>query len=65
MSNVEIFDTTFAMTILVVLALVVPTALLVANWFLHPGKIKGTSIKGSPTNAVSRMFPVLRVNDIP
>ena len=47
MSNVEIFDTTFAMTILVVLALVVPTALLVANWFLHPGKIKGTSIKGT------------------
>ena len=47
MTNVEIFDTTFAMTILVVLALVVPTALLVANWFLHPGKIKGTSIKGT------------------
>ena len=35
MTNVEIFDTTFAMTILVV------------NWFLHPGKIKGTSIKGT------------------
>ena len=47
MTNVEIFDTTFAMTILVVLALVVPAALLVANWFLHPGKIKGTSIKGT------------------
>ena len=47
MTNVEIFDTTFAITILVVLALVVPTALLVANWFLHPGKIKGTSIKGT------------------
>ena len=31
MTNVEIFDTTFAITILVVLALVVPTALLVAN----------------------------------
>ena len=43
MTNVEIFDTTFAITILVVLALVVPTALLVSNWFLHPGKIKGTS----------------------
>ena len=47
MSNVEIFDTTFAMTILVIMALCIPAALLVANWFLHPGKIKHTIIKGS------------------
>ena len=47
MSNVEIFDTTFAMTILVILALCIPTVLLLANWFLHPGKIKNVLIKGS------------------
>ena len=47
MSNVEVFDTTFAMTILAIMALCIPTALLVANWFLHPGKIKGTNIKGT------------------
>ena len=47
MSNVEIFDTTFAMTILVIMALCIPTILLIANWFLHPGKIKHTIIKGS------------------
>ena len=47
MSNVEIFDTTFAMTILVIMALCIPAALLVANWFLHPGKLKHTIIKGS------------------
>lgn len=47
MTDVEIFDTTFAMTILVILAIVIPTALLVANWILHPGKIKDTSIKGT------------------
>ena len=40
MSNVEIFDTTFAMTILVIMALCIPTVLLLANWFLHPGKVK-------------------------
>lgn len=47
MTNVEIFDTTFAMTILVILALCIPTVLLVANWVLHPGKIKETAIKGT------------------
>ena len=47
MSNVEIFDTTFAITILVIMALCIPTALLLANWFLHPGKIKQVLIKGS------------------
>ena len=47
MSNVEIFDTTFAMTILVIMALCIPTVLLLANWFLHPGKIKNVLIKGS------------------
>ena len=40
MSNVEIFDTTFAMTILVIMAVCIPSILLLANWFLHPGKIK-------------------------
>ena len=47
MTNLEIFDTTFAMTVLVVLAIVVPVVLLLANWLLHPGKIKNTSIKGT------------------
>ena len=45
MSNVQIFDTTFAMTILVILAVAVPLLLLLANWFLHPGKIKRVLIK--------------------
>ena len=44
MSNVEVFDTTFAVTILVIMAVCIPTALLLANWFLHPGKIKDTAI---------------------
>lgn len=47
MSNIEIFDTTFAMTVLVIIAIVVPLALLFVNWLLHPGKIKRTVIKGS------------------
>ena len=47
MSNVEVFNTTFAVTILVIMAVCIPTALLLANWFLHPGKIKGTAIKGT------------------
>ena len=47
MSNVQIFDTTFAMTILLILAVVVPLALLLANWFLHPGKIKKVLIKST------------------
>ena len=47
MNNYEIFDTTFAMTILVLLALFVPTLLLLANWLLHPGKLKRIAIKGS------------------
>ncbi len=47
MTDLQIFDTTFAMTILVVLALVVPTVLLLANWLLHPGKIKNAEIKGT------------------
>ena len=47
MSNVQILDTTFAMTILLILAVVVPLALLLANWFLHPGKIKKVLIKST------------------
>lgn len=47
MSNVEIFDTTFAMTILVIMPIFIPALLLVANWVLHPGKIKQVLIKGS------------------
>lgn len=47
MSNVQIFDTTFAMTILVILAVAVPLLLLLANWFLHPGKIKRVLIKST------------------
>ncbi len=47
MNNVEIFDTTFAVTILALLAICVPLLLLFANWILHPGKIKRTKIKGS------------------
>ena len=47
MSNVEIFDSTFALTILVVLAVAVPLLLLFSNWILHPGKIKNTEIKGT------------------
>ena len=47
MNNVEIFDSTFALTILVVLAVAVPLLLLFSNWVLHPGKIKNTEIKGT------------------
>lgn len=47
MSNAEIFDSTFALTILVVLAVAVPLLLLFSNWVLHPGKIKNTEIKGT------------------
>jgi NADH-quinone oxidoreductase subunit A len=47
MSNIEIFDTTFAMTILVIIAIVVPLTLLFVNWLLHPGRLKRTLIKGS------------------
>lgn len=47
MNDVQIFDTTFAMTILVILAVAVPLLLLFANWILHPGKIKHTLIKGT------------------
>lgn len=47
MSNVQIFDTTFALAILVILAIAVPLLLLFANWILHPGKIKQTLIKGT------------------
>ncbi|MDR1759610.1 MAG: NADH-quinone oxidoreductase subunit A [Fibrobacter sp.] len=47
LTNIEVFDTTFAMTVLILLAIVVPLALLAANWVLHPGKIKKTEIKGS------------------
>ncbi|MDD6092771.1 MAG: NADH-quinone oxidoreductase subunit A [Hallerella succinigenes] len=47
MSNIEIFDSTFALTILVVLAVAVPLLLLFSNWVLHPGKIKNTEIKGT------------------
>jgi NADH-quinone oxidoreductase subunit A len=48
MSNVEIFDSTFALTILVILAVVVPLLLLFSNWILHPGRLKNTTIKGTP-----------------
>ena len=47
MSNIDIFDSTFALTILVVLAVAVPLLLLFSNWVLHPGKIKNTEIKGT------------------
>lgn len=47
MSNVQIFDTTFALAILIILAIAVPLLLLFANWVLHPGKIKQTLIKGT------------------
>lgn len=47
MSNIEIFDSTFALTILVILAVAVPLLLLFSNWVLHPGKIKNTEIKGT------------------
>lgn len=47
MNDVQIFDTTFALTILVILAVAVPLILLFANWILHPGKIKHTLIKGT------------------
>ncbi|MBP5246448.1 MAG: NADH-quinone oxidoreductase subunit A [Fibrobacter sp.] len=47
MSNVEIFDSTFALTILVVLAVAVPLLLLFSNWVLHPGRLKNTTIKGT------------------
>lgn len=47
MTNIEIFDTTFAVTILAVIAFFVPLLLLFANWILHPGKIKRAEIKGS------------------
>jgi len=47
MSNVEIFDSTFALTILVVLAVAVPLLLLFSNWVLHPGRIKNATIKGT------------------
>lgn len=47
MTNVAIFDTSFALTILVILAIAVPLVLLFANWILHPGKIKKTLIKGT------------------
>lgn len=47
MSNIEVFDTTFAMTVLIIIAVAVPLILLFANWLLHPGRIKKTLIKGS------------------
>ena len=47
MSNIEVFDTTFAMTVLIIIAIAVPLILLFANWLLHPGRIKKTLIKGS------------------
>lgn len=47
MSNIAIFDTTFAVTVLTIIALGVPFILLFANWLLHPGRIKRTLIKGS------------------
>lgn len=47
MSNIEVFDTTFAMTVLIIIAIAVPLILLFANWLLHPGRIKQTLIKGS------------------
>ena len=47
MSNIEVFDTTFAMTVLIIIAIAVPLILLFTNWLLHPGRIKKTLIKGS------------------
>lgn len=47
MSNIEVFDTTFAMTVLIIIAIAVPLILLFANWLLHPGRLKKTLIKGS------------------
>jgi len=47
MSNIEVFDTTFAITVLIIIAVAVPLILLFANWLLHPGRIKKTLIKGS------------------
>jgi NADH-quinone oxidoreductase subunit A len=47
MSNAQIFDTTFALAILIILAIAVPLLLLFSNWVLHPGKIKKTLIKGT------------------
>lgn len=47
MENVQIFDTVFALTVLVALAVCVPLLLLFANWLLHPGKIRRAEIKGS------------------
>lgn len=47
MNNVSIFDTTFAITVLAIIAIAVPLILLFANWILHPGRIKRTLIKGS------------------
>ena len=47
MSNAQIFDTTFALAILIILAIAVPLLLLFSNWVLPPGKIKKTLIKGT------------------
>ncbi|MCF0215208.1 MAG: NADH-quinone oxidoreductase subunit A [Fibrobacteraceae bacterium] len=47
MTDVQIFDTAFALTILVIMAIFIPLILLAANWVLHPGKIKQVLIKGS------------------
>ena len=42
MSNIEVFDTTFAMTVLIIIAIAVPLILLVANGLLRPRRIKKT-----------------------
>lgn len=48
LDNVAIFDTVFALTVLILIAVAIPLMLLAANWVLHPGRIKHTDIKGTP-----------------
>lgn len=47
MDNVIVFDTVFAVTILAIIAIVVPLALLFANWLLHPGRTFPSNTKAS------------------
>ncbi len=48
LGNVEIFDTAFALTVLILIAIAIPLILLISNWILHPGRKKHTEIKGTP-----------------
>ncbi len=47
MEDLVVFDTTFAITVLALIAIAVPLILLFVNWLLHPGRIQRTLIKGS------------------